>query len=190
MTETQPTAATVLLRRLGAGDGEAANALLELVYTELRGMARHALRGERADHTLQATALVHEAWLRLVDPATVDWSGRAHFFGAAARSMRQILVDHARARGAAKRGGRFARQPLDDSLAAYEDRALDLLALDEALAKLAVHDARLAQIVELRFFAGCELAEIARLLEVSVPTVERGWRQARAWLRTAIEPAP
>ena len=184
---TDPAPATAILSRLGAGDGSAQAELLALVYAELHRMAENALRGERVGHTLQATALVHEAWLRLVDQRTTDWNGRAHFFGAAARAMRQILVDHARARGAAKRGGGATRGLLDDSLLVYEARALDLLALDEALGRLAAADERAARIVELRFFAGLEMAEIAEVLGVSVPTVERGWRLARAWLRSELE---
>jgi RNA polymerase sigma factor (TIGR02999 family) len=178
---------TSILQRLGAGDGGAQAELLTLVHAELHRMAQQALRGERPGHTLQATALVHEAWMRLVDARATDWSGRAHFFGAAARAMRRILVDHARARAAAKRGGGLARAALDESLLAYEERSLDLLALDEALERLAVADARAARIVDLRFFAGLEMTEIAEVLLVSVPTVERGWRMARAWLRSELE---
>jgi RNA polymerase sigma factor (TIGR02999 family) len=188
MPAAQPTPATVILQRLGQGDAGAEAELLALVYAELRGMADAELRGERVDHTLQATALVHEAWLRLVDGSATDWTGRAHFYGAAARAMRQVLVDHARARGAAKRGGGRARTPLDESLALYESRALDVLALDEALQRLAAADARAARIVELRFFGGLEIAEIAAALDVSVPTVERSWRMARAWLRAELDP--
>ena len=188
-----PAPASVILQRLGAGDRAAEAELLALVHAELHALARSALRSERAGHTLQATALVNEAWLRLVDGNSTDWAGRAHFFGAAARAMRQVLVDHARARAAAKRGGGRARQEydeaglLDASLDAYEDRALDLLALDEALARLARADPRAARVVELRFFTGLEMAEVARVLAVSVPTVERDWRLARLWLRAEIE---
>lgn len=188
MAHDVPTAATTLLQRLGAGDSSAGDALLGLVYDELHRLAQAALRAERKDHTLQATALVHEAWLRLVGTQAFDARGRAHFFGAAARSMRQILVDHARSRGAVKRGGAATRLPLDEALLLWEERALDLLGLDEALGRLAAHDERLARIVELRFFAGCEMAEVAAQLGVSVPTVERSWRLARAWLRAELDP--
>ena len=190
---TAPAPATAILQRLGAGDRAAEAELLGLVYAELRALAASALRGERAGHTLQPTALVHEAWLRLVGAGPTDWTCRAHFFGAAARAMRQVLVDHARARGAAKRGGGRGRVEADEaslldlSVAAWEERALDLLALDEALQRLAAADPRAARVVELRFFAGLEMAEVARVLSVSLPTVERDWRLARLWLRAEIE---
>lgn len=185
MTGTGP--ATVLIQRAGAGDRAAAEELLRVVYGELRELAASALSRERAGHTLQPTALVHEAWLRLAGP-DAGWNGRGHFFGAAARAMRQVLVDHARARNAAKRGGGRAAVELDEALLAWESRALDLLALDEALAELARVDERAVRIVELRFFAGLEMDEVARALELSLPTVERGWRMARLWLRARLEP--
>ncbi len=179
--------ATVLIQRAGAGDAAAAEELLRVVYGELRQLAAAALSRERAGHTLQPTALVNEAWLRLAGPSA-GWSGRGHFFGAAGRAMRQVLVDHARARNAGKRGGGRASVELDESLLAWESRALDLLALDEALAELSRVDERAVRIVELRFFAGLEMAEVARALELSLPTVERGWRMARLWLRARLDP--
>ncbi|MCB9898357.1 MAG: sigma-70 family RNA polymerase sigma factor [Planctomycetes bacterium] len=182
--------ATVLLQRLSHGDLAAADELLPLVYHELHGLARRLMSGERDNHTLQATALVNEAYLRLVDQAGTDWESRAHFLRTAARAMRNVLVDHARTRNADKRGGKRARVPLDDALAAYEARALDMLALDTALERLSEMDEQLAQLVELRFFAGLTIPETAKILGVSTPTVERGWRVARLWLRAEIEGRP
>lgn len=180
--------ATLLLQRYGAGDRAAADALLPLLYEELRRIASAHLAHERAGHTLQPTALVHEAWLRLVDDPARDVSGRQHFLSLAARVMRRVLVDHARERGAQKRGGGSTRVTLDGAVALYETHELDLLALDEALAELSRVDERAVRIVELRFFAGLEMAEVARALELSLPTVERGWRMARLWLRARLDP--
>lgn len=156
--------------------------LLELVYGELHGIARGLMARERADHTLQPTALVHEAWLRLVDAGSLAFKDRAHFLGIAARSMRQILVDHARGRAAAKRGGDRRRVTLVDDLLAGEERALELLALDEAMTRLADLDARAARVAEGRIFAGMTVAELAADLEVSTRTVEGDWTMARLWL--------
>lgn len=182
--------ATVLLNRLADGDAAAADALLPLVYQELHGLARRMMGDERAQHTLQATALVNEAYLRLIDQSGANWESRSHFLRTAARAMRNVLVDHARARNADKRGGKRGRVPLDDALAMYEDRALDMLALDTALGALAEMDAQLAHLVELRFFAGLTIPETAKVMGVSTPTVERGWRVARLWLRAEIEGRP
>jgi len=178
--------ATELLSRMNAGDTGAQERLLELLYDELRGTAERAMRSERRDHTLQPTALVHEAFLKLVDETNVAWSGRAHFLGVAARAMRQVLVDHARRRKAEKRGSGQERVPLDDALLRFESSAIDLLALDEALSSLAGHDEELARLVELRFFGGLTVEETGRVLGLSVRQVEGAWITARAWLYRAM----
>ncbi len=183
---TDPTQATVLLRRLNHGDRAAADELLPLVYDELHRLAERFMGGERSAHTLQPTALVHEAYLRLVDGAGDDWEDRRHFLGVAARAMRNVLVDHARTRGALKRGGDYERVPLDDALALYEDRVPDMLSLDEALQQLERLDDQLGSIVELRFFGGLSNVEAGKVLGVSTRSVERGWSTARAWLRAAL----
>jgi len=178
---------TVLLRRLGAGEASAADELLPLVYERLHELARGYMGDERRGHTLQPTALVHEAWLRLErapnawlsDPTTVD---RNRFLSVAARAMRHVLVDHARRRRADKRGAQAERVPLDDVLENLEQPTGDLLALDEALARLTDSDAELASIVELRFFGGLTVQEAADVLSVSPRRVERGWSTARMWL--------
>ena len=175
---------TRVLRRLTDGDQEAASELLPMVYDELRRLAGAAMEG-RGAQTLQPTALVHEAYLKLIDQES-PWEGRSHFLGVAAKAMRSILVDHARARSAAKRGGGRPRVPLDDALGWYEEQSIDLVALDDALAELGREDERLARVVELRFFGGLENAEIADVLGVSTPTVVRDWRLARAWLHRAM----
>ncbi len=157
--------------------------LAEVLYDELRAMARQRLRLEREDHTLQPTALVHEAWMRLVDQTRVDLRGRAHFLALASQSMRRILVDHARKKKSAKRGGRWQRVGLESGFApAPGSDPLDLVALDAALTTLRKLSERQAQVVELRFFGGLELKEVAQVLEVSLSTVERDWRFASAWL--------
>jgi RNA polymerase sigma factor (TIGR02999 family) len=178
--------ATLLLRRLNEGDPAASDALFRLLYAELRGTAERAMRSERRDHTLQPTALVHEAFLKLVDETNVAWEGRAHFLGVAARAMRQVLVDHARRRRTEKRGAASTRVPLDDALFGFESSAIDLLALDEALASLSAHDEELARLVELRFFGGLTVEETGRILGLSVRQVEGAWITARAWLYRAI----
>ncbi|MDZ3824595.1 MAG: ECF-type sigma factor [Pseudoxanthomonas sp.] len=175
---------TVLMRAWQAGDGQARERLNAAVYQELRVMARRRLAGERGGHTLQPTALVHEAWLRMAD-GDADWRDRAHFFATAALHMRSVLVDHARARLADKRGGGALRVTLDDGLAA-SDADADFLALDQALAELESEDARTAKVIELTYFAGLKRDEIAHVLEVSVPTVDRALRFGRAWLRQAL----
>ena len=175
---------TQLLLAWGRGDEAARDELIPLVYDTLRRIARHHLRGERAGHTLQTTALINEAYLKLVEQS-VSWQSRAHFFGIAARLMRQILVDHARARQRLKRGG--DRQQI--SLAAVEgaqEQAADLLALDEALETLTEVDPQRGRIVELRFFGGLTIEETAQVMGISTPTVERGWRAARAWLQAEL----
>lgn len=167
--------------------------LLPLVYEQLRDLAQQALRGERAGHTLQATALVHEAFLRLVGPRPLPWQNRAHFFGAAAEAMRRILVDHARARGAQKRGGAQARAAalsLDSLPDPNSERdAAGFLVLDDAIERLAAAYPDVAEVVRLRYFAGLDVEQTAQALGVSTPTVKRSWAFARGWLRDAIESA-
>jgi RNA polymerase sigma factor (TIGR02999 family) len=177
---------TVLLRAAEGGDRQALDALLPLVYDELRRLAASRLREERAWHTLQPTALVHEAWMHLVDAKEVEWKGRAHFLAVAARAMRRILVDHARRRGARKRGGDADRVSLDGA-ATFGRPQLDLLALDEALEALAAHDERKGRVVELRFFSGLEMEEIASVLGFSQTTIEDDWYLARAWLNKRLK---
>ena len=176
---------TRLLRQARAGESEAAARLMAAVYGELRQVAARALRNERGGHTLQATALVHEAFLRMAPGAGIDWRDRAHFFGVAAHVMREILVDYARKRSAAKRDG-GARVTLDDSLAIAEDRLGEVMAIDEALERLEALDARQAKIVELRFFAGLNVEETAQALDISAPTVKREWASAKAWLHREL----
>ena len=173
---------TGLLARWSGGDREAAGELMPLVYSELHRLATRALAGERQDHTLQPTALVHEAYLRLAGGRQPDWSDRAHFFAVAVRLMRRILVDHARGLAAARRGGGAAKVPLVDAEAPAGAPPVELLALDEALDALEAVDPRKAQVVELRFFGGLTAAETAEVLAVSVPTVLLDTRLARAWL--------
>ncbi len=182
MVESLGGDVTQLLCAMGAGDGRAADELLPLVYDELRMLAERNLRQERPDHTLQATALVHEAYLRLVDSDRIRLRNRAHFFALAAQAMRRILVDHARRHKRQKRGGGVARISLDDlpTLAIATD--INLLALDESMQGLEQVEPRYARIVEMRFFGGMTMEEIAAILEVSLSTVERDWRVARAWL--------
>jgi RNA polymerase sigma factor (TIGR02999 family) len=174
---------THLLGALRKGDRQALDALLPLVYGEMRAVAARALRGERGDHTLQPTALVHEAYLRMVGGENVPWQNRAHFVGCAARVMRNILVDHARARRADKRGGGGHKVTLTDALGLAEERDLDLIALDDALHALAAFDEQKSRIVELRYFGGLSEEEVAEVLGVSERTVRRGWTMAKAWLR-------
>ncbi len=177
-----PTAVSGLLRAWGGGDLEARDALLPLVYAELRRRAAGHLRRERKDHTLQPTALVHEAYLRLAGEARVSWKNRAHFFCVASQMMRRILVDHARARSAQKRPRPQLKVSLDERLVAPPPAPVDLLALDEALTELTTVDARLAQVTELRYFGGLSEQEVARVLSLSRATVTRDWQTARAWL--------
>jgi RNA polymerase sigma-70 factor (ECF subfamily) len=173
---------TLLLTELQTGNRAAESKLVPLVYDELRRVARRYMRGERADHTLQPTALVHEAYLRLIGQRNAQWQNRAHFFGVAAQLMRRILVDHARAHQAVKRGGSEAKLSLDETLAFTEAKGADLLAVDEALTRLTERDPRQSRIVELRFFGGLTEDEAAEVLGVSTRTVKRDWNVARAWL--------
>lgn len=176
---------TALIARWNAGDQSALKSLLPLVYDELRNLARYYLSDERSGHTLQATALVHEAYLRLVDQSPSGIENRAQFFGIAARLMRQVLVDHARSRQASKRGGGNVVS-LDASADISRQKDLDLIALDDALNELAGLDERQARIVELRFFAGLSIEETARVLDVSPVTVTRSWTNARLWLQREL----
>jgi RNA polymerase sigma factor (TIGR02999 family) len=185
-----PARVTALLADARAGRHEALEALLPLVYHELRRVAAGYLRRERPGQTLQATGLVHEAYLRLMREQHVSWENRAHFCAIAANSMRQILVERARARKAAKRGGAWARLTLDEGLAAAPEPAVDLEALDEALGRLAARDEAQARLVELRYFGGLTIEETAAVLGVSPATVKRSWMVARAWLRKELGEAP
>ncbi len=187
MSDIDPTEATRALNDLGAGDRSAAERLIPYVYAELRALAGSYFRGQRADHTLQPTALVHEAFVRLIDQTGVQWKSRAHFMAVAATAMRQILTDHARKTNALKRGGDQRRVQLTDGLAIIGGRDIDLVALDESLSKLAEVDPRKHRIVELRFFGGLTVEEIAEVLDVSRSTVESDWRAARAWLGVELK---
>jgi RNA polymerase sigma-70 factor (ECF subfamily) len=174
---------TVLLARWNNGDTEALKQLLGLVHDELRHLAGHLLRRERADHTLQPTELVHEAYLRLEGLQEMPFEGRRHFYGAAAQAMRRILVDHARQRNAEKRGGpEQQRVPLDEALNLPVDLRLDFVSLDEALTALAAHAPDKARVVELRFFGGLSISETAEVMGIAQATVKRHWVFARAWL--------
>jgi RNA polymerase sigma factor (TIGR02999 family) len=181
MTLSEPNEITQLLVASREGDGEALNKLLPLVYDELRRLAGHYLRRERSEHTLQPTALVHEAYLRLIDQ-NVSWQNRAHFFGVAAQMMRRILVDYARGRLAAKRGSGGMKVSLDDALNLSDERAGDFVALDEALERLAEFDPQKSKIVEMRFFGGLSVEEVAEVLGIGTATVTRQWKMAKAWL--------
>lgn len=176
-----------LLVQWGRGDDEARKALIPLVYNELRRLARHYLWHERPDHTLESAALVHEAYLRLVDQEAPQWQNRAHFFGVAAHMMRHILVDHARRRRAAKRGAGAPRLALDRGVAPAQDREVDLVLLDEALKKLAKLDAQQGRLIELRFFGGLSIEDTAVVLGISPATVKREWATARAWLHREVK---
>lgn len=180
---------TGLLEAHAAGDDEALEQLIPLVYDDLRRIARQRLRSERRSHTLDTTAVVHEAYLRLVDVSDPDWNGRAHFFAVSSRLIRNLLIDYARRRKADKRGGDSIRVPLNEELDAASIDApvgVDLLALDEALTALARHDERMERVVECRFFGGLTVRETAKVLGVSTRTVERDWTRAKAYLYRAL----
>jgi len=185
-----PGEVTNLLIELKNGNRDAESRLMPLVYGELRRLAGLYMRGERPGHTLQATALVHEAYLRLVGHEDVDWQNRAHFFGVAANLMRRILVDHARAKQAKKRGGGDQKVSLDQAVLVRPEAPEQFLALDEALERLAKRDPRQARIVELRYFGGLSEEETAEVLQISVRTVKRDWSVARAWLYQQLNPQP
>ena len=179
---------TLLLARLRDGNRDAGDQLIPLIYAELRRMAGAYMRRERPGQTLQATALVHEAYMRLVDGQQEPWQNRAHFFAIAAHSMRQVLVDHARRRHAGKRGGASARKvAFDVDLLIAPDRLEDVLAIDEALERLAVIDPRQSRLIELRFFVGLNVEEVAEVMGISPITVKREWRSAKAWLHRELD---
>jgi RNA polymerase sigma-70 factor (ECF subfamily) len=192
MSQSPSPQITQLLFEVGKGRSSAVHQLLPLVYDELREMAASFFRHQRSDHTLQPTALVHEAYAKLLGAAegemsgSARWNTRAHFFAVAAKAMRQILANHARDRKAAKRGGSWQRVTLSEAVSPTSDRDTDLTVLDEALEKLSALDERQGRIVELRFFAEMTEEEIAHVLGVSVSTVEREWRMARAWLSVEL----
>jgi len=183
--DTQPEIVT-LLRELRGGGDQALERLLPLVYDDLRRIAHRQLGGERAGHTVSTTALVHEAYLRLVDRHDVEWHDRAHFLGVAAQAMRRVLVDYARQHRAAKRGGALQQVPLGDAMLVVEQRADMLLALDETLTRLATLDERLSRVVECRFFGGLTEDETAEALGVTARTVRRDWIKARGWLHQEL----
>ena len=178
---------TQLLKAWSGGDQQALNALMPTLYAEIRKIAASYLRRERPDHTLQPTALVNEAYMRLVDQSAVQWQNRAHFFGIAAQIMRRILVDHARMHKAEKRGSGVNPTVLDEALDIAANRQLDFVDVDDALKTLAELDARQARIVELRFFGGLSIEETAEVTQLSPATIKREWSSARAWLRRELE---
>jgi RNA polymerase sigma factor (TIGR02999 family) len=177
---------TQLLRDWSDGDKAALDRLMPLVYAELHRRAKHYMRGERSGHTLQPTALINEAYLRLINYKEMRWQNRAHFFAVAAQAMRRILVDHARRRKAEKRGDAGYVIPLDEVVAAAEPRDVDLVALDDALTGLAAIDPQKSRIVELRFFSGLSIEETAEVLGVSPDTIRRHWNSAKAWLHREV----
>jgi RNA polymerase sigma factor (TIGR02999 family) len=186
MTAQSPQEVTRLLAARGDGDKQELAALMPMVYDELRRLAHHHLGRERAGHTLQTTALVHEAYLRLVGQKEARWQNRAQFIAVASQMMRRVLVDYARARGFAKRGGGERRVSLDEAMVVSDERAADVVALDEALNALAQFDERKSRMVELRFFGGLSIEETAEVLGVSPGTVMRDWTLAKAWLQREI----
>jgi RNA polymerase sigma factor (TIGR02999 family) len=183
MTTHSPQDITELLVDWSKGDREALNKLTPLVYDELHRLASRYLRHERANHTLQTTALVHEAYLRLVNQRNANWQNQVQFFGVAAQLMRRILVDYARSHGAAKRGGGYAKLSLDEAMIVSEEKIEDLMAVDEALNSLAAIDLKQSRVVELRVFGGLTVEETAEVLGVSPRTVKREWSMAKAWLQ-------
>lgn len=178
---------TRLAIRLGEGDRNAASTLVPIVYDELRALAEAYMRRETTGHTLQPTALVHEVFLRLVESDKLEWKGRAQFIALAASQIRKVLVDHSRRRGASKRGAGLRRTALEVDPATSRESAVDLLDLNDALAALAQRSPRQSQVVELRFFGGLSVAEVASVLDISERTVKDDWRTARAWLKQAME---
>ena len=187
MPQDSPGDVTRLLLALSEGKKDVAPVLVPLVYDELRRLAEYHLRRERPDHTLQATALVHEAYLKLVDKPDARWQDRAHFFAVAAQAMRRVLVDHARARLGPKRAGGQAAITLTEARLEADEPPLDVLALDLALERLAARDAQQSRVVELRFFGGLTIEETAEVLGISPATVKREWAMARAWLRRELQ---
>jgi len=183
-----PGEATRILLQLSGGNRAAVDELAPLLYQELRRIAAAQLRRERPGHTLQVTALVHEAYLKLVDQRQVNWQNRAHFFGVAAQAMRRILLDYAKTRSRGKRGGGAPLTSLDEAVVVSRDRAFELVEIDEALRHLEAFDQRQAKVVELRFFGGLSVEETAEALGVSAPTVKREWAMAKAWLHRELSP--
>ncbi len=187
MSERTPSEITQMLIELTGGNKDVVNQILPHIYDELRRLAGSYLRRERSDHTLQPTALVHEAYMKLIDQKKVRWQNRAHFFGIAAQVMRRILMDHARKHSAGKRGGEAEKLPLEEEiLIVSTDRSADLIALDDALQGLAELDPQKAKLVELRYFGGLSIEETAEVMGVSVPTINRQWRLAKAWLHSQV----
>jgi len=184
---TLPNEVTQLLINWSKGDKAALDELLPLVHAELRRLAKRFMSRENPGHTLQTSALVNEAYLKLVDQQGVEWQNRAHFFAVAAQVMRHILVDHARSYQYAKRGGGARKVPLDEAAALNEGRAAELVALDDALSNLAALDPRKSQVIELRFFGGLSIEEVAEVMKLSPATVIREWRAAKAWLRREMD---
>lgn len=185
MSENQDV--TVLLSALTRGDEAAASKLMPVVYNELRRLAGAYMRRERVDHTLQATALVHEAYIKLIDQRSVNWQSRAHFFGVSAQLMRRILIDHARGHTREKRGGDAKKVSLDDVFLFAEQQADELIAVDDSLNQLAKIDPRQARVVELRFFGGLSVEEAADVMGISPKTVKREWSVAKAWLAADLK---
>ena len=187
MNDNAPNEITQMLIELTDGNKDVVNQILPHIYDELRRLAGSYLRRERSDHTLQPTALVHEAYMKLIDQKQVQWQNRAHFFGIAAQVMRRILMDHARKHKADKRGGDAEKLPLEEEiLIVSHDRSAELVALDDALETLAKLDEQKARIVELRYFGGLSIEETAEVMGVSVPTINRQWRMAKAWLYSEV----
>lgn len=188
MDETWPNEVTQLLQAWGNGDKEALHKLLPIVYEELHRLAARYMRKENPGHTLQTSALVNEAYIKLVDQRNVRWQNRAHFFGIAAQLMRRILVDHARSRACLKRGAAAQKLSLDETATIATDKAEDFLSLDDALTRLAEIDAKKSRIVEMKIFCGLNTKEIAAVEKVSPSTIEREWRKAKAWLYQEMQP--
>lgn len=182
-----PDEITQLLVNWSHGEKAAFDQLVPLVYPELRRLAKRHMGRENPDHTLQTSALINEAYLKLVNQQDVEWQNRAHFYAVAAQVMRHVLVDHARTRNYAKRGGGAAKVPLDEAAVVTQQRAAELIALDEALRDLAMLDERRSQIVELRFFGGLSAEETAEVMNISPSTVNREWRAAKAWLHHTMQ---
>jgi RNA polymerase sigma factor (TIGR02999 family) len=188
--DSSPKEVTQLLAKLSAGDSEASARLITLVYSDLRAVAGRCMRNERPNHTLQATVLVHEAYLRLAGQDKIQWQSRAHFFGIAARVMRRILLDYAREHRAKKRSGGAIQVTFNDALIVSEDHLEDVLILDECLEKLAAVDPQQSRLVELRFFAGMTVEETSEVMGISTATVKREWSHAKAWLIRAMKARP
>lgn len=182
MPAATPEGVTQLLKAWGNGEQKALDQLIPLVYSELHRLALRYMGRERNAHTLQPTALVHEMYERLVDLRHVSWQNRAHFFGVSAQLMRRVLVDYARSRRYAKRGGEWRQVPFNEAVAVFRDRQTDIVALDDALRTLADIDPRKSRVVEMRFFGGMSIKEVAEVLNVSLETVLRDWRLAKVWL--------